>query len=74
LKDDTTNRKRYKKEIENDVLIPRQSFDDTTTRTRYTTEEIENDKQTIDSKKRHEEERRVKPDEACAFEEKGYTH
>jgi hypothetical protein len=56
------------------VLSPRQPFDDTTTRARYTTKEIENDNYTIDSKKRHERERGVKPDQACAFEEQGYTH
>jgi hypothetical protein len=56
------------------MLSPRQSFDDTTTRARYTTKEIENDKYAIDSKKRHEKERGVKPDNTCAFEEQRNAH
>jgi hypothetical protein len=56
------------------VLGPCQSFDDATTRARYTTKEIENDNYTIDSKKRHEKECRIKTYQACAFEEQGYTH
>jgi hypothetical protein len=56
------------------VLIPRQSFDDAATRARYPTKEIENDKYAVDSKERHEKERGVKPNEACAFEEQGNAH
>jgi hypothetical protein len=56
------------------VLAPSQSFDDAATRARYPTKEIENNKYAIDSKKGHEEEGCVKPYQACALEEQGYTH